>query len=731
MTQKRNIPPELLSIIQSYHRSGFIVTPLNGKIPVIKNWQKTTLEQSKDQLDNGGFDGYKSFGFVVPDNIIIVDVDNHSTNGENLGDKNLKLLSEKYNFDLEVNSAVTTNTASGGRHLYYKKKDKYLELPVSNILRGFPSVEFKSIKRQVVIAGSVLPNGKEYKLSLMSRGFKEMTYLPDEMMHDILSKDNGVKLAPDSPKREAPAPKDSVADIKAFQEILSYQEVNLEGNRSDNTYKLACIGKDQGLSKVKVADLLASYNQTHNQPPLSAQVLHSTITHAFTYSKNDAPTRSIAADFQPVSVEEKDQLDNGEKLSDEEAKKQAAELAPWTDQLIRSGKDGTGPVSRANFGTQNTAIYLKNLPQFKDKIAVNLFSMDTIWKQPAPWHKKDDNGSDSDRVLDDDDLIRMKAELNKAGFDPSTQVILEASRSVSLDNEYHPVKEYFNELPEWDGVNRLERFFPDYCSTVDDKYTQALGVKIFTAIVARIFVPGIKFDYLPIFIGEQGIGKSTLLETIAIKPQWYTDNLGDVNNKDVILRMRSKLIVENAELTMFSNADVNEVKAFLSRRTDRDRLPYDRLPRDLHRQCIIVATTNKDRFLQDETGNRRMWPIEIIKINSDLIKKALPLFYAEAIARFKAGEQLFLDDEAANAIAVVKQAERYNDDDWEPTVAAWLEDNEVDKVIISTIWEECFGKDIVSCGFREQKRIGSILRHLGWKRATIRINGKTTTGFKK
>lgn len=172
MTQKRNIPPELLSIIQSYHRSGFIVTPLNGKIPVIKNWQKTTLEQSKDQLDNGGFDGYKSFGFVVPDNIIIVDVDNHSTNGENLGDKNLKLLSEKYNFDLEVNSAVTTNTASGGRHLYYKKKDKYLELPVSNILRGFPSVEFKSIKRQVVIAGSVLPNGKEYKLSLMSRGFK-------------------------------------------------------------------------------------------------------------------------------------------------------------------------------------------------------------------------------------------------------------------------------------------------------------------------------------------------------------------------------------------------------------------------------------------------------------------------------------------------------------------------------------------------------------------------------
>jgi predicted P-loop ATPase len=725
-TQKRN--EGLLSTIRQYHKAGYVITPLNGKAPTRKNWHKTTLQQSKDQLDNGDFNNCQSAGFVIPDNLIIVDVDNHATGGENLGDKNLKLLSEKYDFDLISNAAVITNTASGGKHLYYKKKDKYLDLPVSNVLRDSPSVEFKSIKRQVVIAGSILPNGKEYSLSLLTRGFKEMAYLPDEMMHAILSKENGIKLAPDAPEREVLVPKDSVADIKAFQEILSYQEVNLEGNRSDNTYRLACIGKDQGLSKQKVTDLLSPYNLTHNQPPLSSQVLHSTITHAFTYSKNTGPSRSIAADFPPIK---KDQLDNGENLNDEEARVQQEELAPWTEQLIRSGKDGTGAVSRANFGTQNTTVYLKNLPQFKDKIAVNLFSMDTIWKQPAPWHKKDNSGSDSDRVLDDDDLIRMKAELNKAGFDPSTQVILEASRSVSLDNEYHPVKEYFNELPEWDGVNRLERFFPDYCSTVDDKYTQALGVKIFTAIVARIFVPGIKFDYLPIFIGEQGIGKSTLLETIAIKPQWYTDNLGDVNNKDVILRMRSKLIVENAELTMFNNADVNEVKAFLSRRTDRDRLPYDRLPRDLHRQCIIVATTNKDRFLQDETGNRRMWPVEIIKINSNLIKKALPLFYAEAIARFKRGEQLFLDDEAANAIATLKQAERYNDDDWEPTVAAWLEDNGIGKIIISTIWEECFGKDIVSCGFREQRRIGSILRHLGWKRTTISYNGKITTGFKK
>jgi len=197
------------------------------------------------------------------------------------------------------------------------------------------------------------------------------------------------------------------------------------------------------------------------------------------------------------------------------------------------------------------------------------------------------------------------------------------------------------------------------------------------------------------------------------------------------LRMRSKLIVENAELTMFNDADVNEVKAFLSRRTDRDRLPYDRLPRDLPRQCIIVATTNKDRFLQDETGNRRMWPIELVKIDSDGIKQILPMLYAEAVVRYKAGEPLFMDNLEADVIAKNKQAERYNQDDWEPEIADWLDKENIDKTTVRHVWLNCFGRDIVSCGFREQKRIGSVLRHLGWKRATVRIDGKTQSGFRK
>jgi len=116
-----------------------------------KPWQKTTLELSKDQLDNGDFDTINSAGFVIPDDMIIVDVDNHdNTNGTD----SLKKLSEHYKYDLTANAAVITNTASGGLHLYYKKNKEHLELPIANSLKGFAGVEFKSLKRQVVIPES-------------------------------------------------------------------------------------------------------------------------------------------------------------------------------------------------------------------------------------------------------------------------------------------------------------------------------------------------------------------------------------------------------------------------------------------------------------------------------------------------------------------------------------------------------------------------------------------------
>lgn len=686
----------LIETIKQYHRYGLVITPLRGKVPVLKNWQ------SQNQLNIEEFKDILSAGFVIPKNFLVIDVDNHN---DNQGTLSLKKMSENFGFNFEANAKVKIRTANGGLHLYYKLDQ---EATIPNGLTGYASIEFKHTGRQVVIPESVLENGKKYEFDILSDDdFSALNLLPENFLRELVKQPKTpVKTTSKIP------PKDLEADVEYFKTILSeYPEIK-SGQRNDVMYKLACIGRERALSPEKTLSILIEFNSEKIQPKLGKHEVSHCVKSAFKYAKGDSHSVSI--------FENSEETEQPVDLSPE------AHANLWKESLIT---DKNGIPSRTKFATHNTQLFLTNMPMFKDKIAVNLFSMDTIWKTPAPWHKA--LTTECDRVLDDDDLIRIRESLNEVGYDPTPTHILEACRAVSLRNEWHPVKDYLEELPEWDGKERLKLFFPEYCGAERNAYTEEIGVKIFTALVARVYNPGCKFDYLPILIGGEGIGKSTLLKDIAIKDRWFTDNLGSIENKDVILRMRSKWVVENAEMTSFNRTDPQEVKAFLSRCVDRDRLPYDRLPRDLPRQCVIFGTTNKDRFLQSETGNRRMWPIEVIKINRAKVNLDLPHFYAEAIYRFKNHEELTLTNPEAIAIAKQIQDDRYNEDDWQEFILRFLDGNKSDKTSILKIWEECFGKDPAHLGVKEQSRIGKILRRMGWVRKTVRVGDKSVSGFMK
>ncbi len=689
----------LLETIKRYHSAGLVIIPLLDKRPSTRDWQN---QEWQPKLDLAVFKNTKSAGFVIPSDYLVIDVDNHENQQ---GSITLKEMSKHYNFDFFNNAKIIIKTASGGYHLYFKL-DCSAKIP--NTLRRFPSVEFKHKGRQVVIPDSILSDGRTYSYHMLSEiDFKKISVLPEKIVRDLEQNFTQTPVEDNEIKR------DLTADIQAFEQSLKEIKLN-KGDRNNQMYVLACQGQERGLSKETTLKILSEFNKSQENP-LGAVELKSVVSSGFKYSKSKVANYSVSM-FEEINETE---LNNLPKETRED----------WFKELKLDGKKKE--PSRSKFGTYNTQIFLENVESLKNRLAVNLFSMDTIWRKPAHWHKK--QAVETDKVVDDDDIIRIRQELNNNNFDPSPAQIIEAVRATSLRHEYHPVKEYFENIPEWDRVERLKNFFPEYCGSDRDSYSEQIGIKIFTAIVARIYSPGIKFDYLPIIIGVQGLGKSTMLEAIAIKPQWYTDNLGDIENKDVILRMRSKLIVENAELTMFEKSDANNVKAFLSRRVDRDRLPYDRLPRDLPRQCIVFATTNKDRFLQDETGNRRMWPIEVKDIKLERIKQDLPKFYAEAVFRFKNGEQLFLDDVEAELIAKKVQSERYDEDEWQAKVEEFLNTNPSEKLTIADIWENCFQKDISNLYLREKSRIGKILRRLGYDRKSFfdPETKKVINGFRK
>lgn len=707
---------KLLEVAQSYVNSGFTIIPLKGKIPTQSNWQKTMWQPLLDESCKS----CESLGFLIPDEIIVIDVDNHSE--ENKGWSALENLSKDYDFDFVANAGVVVETANGGLHLYYKNPIQDVKI-INNLPdEKYEGVEFKGKGRQVLIPESVLPNGKRYAFDVLSGDFSQLKELPENLLLNLMRQKGNLK-----DEEIAGGFTDSPADVLRFQNYLSNQQMIRSGNRNNALYVMAAFAKNLGLSPKKMATNLLNWNNKNVFPPLEPSELGEIINNAYHYSASGAGVLSINSVFK--DGENAEAVVN---LTAKEAKAQLAELEEfkdWKQSLIMSG----GKISRANFGTRNTEIFLENLDQFRGKLALNQFTSDTVWRELPVWIRRVDiearQMTPNEVAITDDDIIRIRDILNNHGFDPNGGQIIEAARNVSLKRPFHPVKELLESLPKWDGIARLERFFPDLCGAKDSVYTREVGKKVFVAVVSRIYKPGCKFDYLPIFVGEQGIGKSTLIKLMALKPAWFSDSLGDIENKDVILQMRSKLIIENGELTMFNKKEVTSQKAFLSRSTDRARLPYDRLPRDLPRQCIIISSTNESKFLFDETGNRRMWPIEMRSIKLEEVARQIPQLYAEALVLFAKGEEIFLDNEEAALEAETEQAARYKNDEWQDKIEEWMHASDLDFVRISDIWGKCFGFDIRYLDMKAQKRIGAILRVLKWTVSSRRIDGTPSHGY--
>ena len=724
----------LRDMVDKYHTQGYVIIPLRNKIAFQPKWHKLTI----DQVDRRTFKGYSSFGFQLPSNIVVIDVDNHGTTEK--GNESLIKLCADYNYDFKANAGLAVKTAGNGYHLYYLLPPMEDGTRLVNALNKYPSIEFKSKGRQVVIPESTLSNGKKY--DLLHGSLTDLIELPTALFEAIKT----TSAISKEPKTNVTKQKfaDAEADIQMFDSYLRNQPESVEGDYNNHKYRIAAQAKNYGISPRVLLPKLMEWDANINFDPMAEDEVKTIILNAYNYSNEGASSKSITKVFDKIIDKTiDDSIEKGivEKLGEAKEYK-LEELELWTDTLIKTKK---GEISKGHFGIRNTEIYLQNLPEFKQKLALNLFTMDTVWLTVPEWRKKIseqlleqeiENPEDADKIeaqppLTDDDIVVIRGLLNDINFDPNSNQIHEAVRAVALQNMFHPVKDYFESLPKWDGVARLDTFFQKYAGTVQNEYFAEVGRKIFVAVVTRVYIPGAKFDYTPVLVGGQGKAKSSFIKAMAIRPQWFSDSLGDIENKDVILQMRSKLIIENAEMAMTSKKAVTIQKAFLSRSTDRARLPYERLPRDIPRQCIFIATTNEDRFLIDETGNRRFWPIEIIKLSIEQVRKDIDLLYAEALHLFQKGEMLFLSPEVEK-LAEVYQAERFAADEWQDKISEWLDKEKPSMVKGAEIWTRCLGRmDLMQFDLKAQKRVANILRSLNWHATVRRIDNKMVRGYEK
>jgi predicted P-loop ATPase len=189
--------------------------------------------------------------------------------------------------------------------------------------------------------------------------------------------------------------------------------------------------------------------------------------------------------------------------------------------------------------------------------------------------------------LTDNAESRIWDMMQKVNLRVTKDFLFSSLNAIAGYNSYHPVRDYFDGLT-WDKVPRLDTWLSDYCGIADTPYTRCVGAKTMLATVRRIRRPGTKFDQMAVLEGIQGTGKSTLLRVLAVKDEWFTDAMAlTLDNKQIVEQSQGKMLIEVPELQKMRNAELEQVKATLSRQVDRARGAYKRRSEDVPRQFIL------------------------------------------------------------------------------------------------------------------------------------------------
>lgn len=244
------------------------------------------------------------------------------------------------------------------------------------------------------------------------------------------------------------------------------------------------------------------------------------------------------------------------------------------------------------------------------------------------------------------------------------------------ENAYHPVVEYLDGLPQWDGVERAASLL-DALGVAEiptgaphsDPSNASLVQKFLIASVARPLKPGSKVDNMLILQGAEGEKKTTAMK--ALYGDWHVETTLDAASKDFLQVLHSGWAVEMAELTTMLRAyDQSSVRQVISATEDTYRPPYAAIPITAKRQGVLVGTCNPEEFLRGAGEDRRYWILCVESmINLAWIKSNRDQIWAEALHRYKSGESWWLESVQEKAMVERRRHHKVSDP-WEHAVEA-------------------------------------------------------------
>jgi len=375
-------------------------------------------------------------------------------------------------------------------------------------------------------------------------------------------------------------------------------------------------------------------------------------------------------------------------------------------------KHSNGEIQRT---IQNCITILQNDHVLADAIRLNLLSERIDIVKPVGWPR-------SGKTLNDTDMKYILRRMEKYGIS-SEKKIESAIRIVANENRYHPIRDYLNSL-KWDGIERIAHVLHHFLGATEDEYTcEAMKIFLLGAI-KRVFQPGCKFETMLCLVGGQGCGspvatskcckhfeapteptgetgKVHLFRLLAVKDEWFSDDLRRLDDDNVYRKLQGHWIIEMSEMIATANAkSIEEIKSFLSKQKETYKIPYETHPADRLRQCVFAGTTNRQDFLpRDRTGNRRFIPIPVdaelaevhILDNEEESRAYINQLWAEALTIYNSGNYKLAFSPAMQETLQAHQQDFMQEDAQAGMIYAFLEDYTGERVCSKQLYAEALG----------------------------------------
>lgn len=654
--------------------------------------------------------------------LVVLDIDPRHN-----GDDSLSDLQDRYG---PLPDTVEALTGSGGRHILFRHPGGRIG---NSQGRLGPGLDTRGDGGYIVAAPSLHASGRKYEWEASSDPTTtELADLPVWLPELLAPPERPLSpagtVAPESAERRARA-------------WLAKREPAVQGQGGDaHTFITAAnLVNDFGLSPEQAWPLLWEWN-ARCQPPWDERGLRAKLESAIRNgkhargSKTDRPLRSVPA-YAPPPHTDDDAPPPFEALepAGDPASPPSAKRAKQRQQPSEGGAPSDGSAAKV--------IELKPKQQrpMKSRSYLTLLTiLETeryrrlvLGERKIEWDEMGGVVTLGRTPIRDVDysIIRAEIERNFAkdqegnGMQFAVEDIVRAVHQVAHQHPYHPVREYLRSL-QWDGKARWETDVLDSFGAERSPLNAAMLKKWAIAAVARALQPGCKVDTVLILKGKQGIRKSSWFAVMG--GDWYAESTMDLENKESFLVLQRNWIIEWSELEAMSKArDQTAVKAFITKTEDVYVPKYGREAVRVKRSSVIVGTTNEQTFLADPTGNRRYWPISVSRVDLDWAEKWRDQLWAEAVAAFDAGpapHHWWLTPEENAQLEQIHQS-HFDTDPWEELISVWA-DGRTDGFTIEAVLTDALRVPVERQDMRASKRVGAILRRLGYVKRRVRTEGR-------